>query len=204
MRLSFWDEAELKTKPSKRTTAEWRHNLQKGGPLRSESLHLFLSRHSSAFFSYDCLLFPPFLPFAVMSAADCCLQEAASGHLHFILVSNGKIPVLFPLRKTPSPGLEQCLYSGREADSLPVATNDTAHKLLQSIPLVSTSSILESVQRTNTHRLAAIKDFLGEAILVYHKVQSMPGCKLEFALMYSACHDTSSSSSSSRSRSSLW
>ncbi|XP_077543144.1 mdm2-binding protein-like [Haemaphysalis longicornis] len=149
VRLSFWDEAELKTKPSKRTTAEWRHNLQKGGPLR------------------------------IMSAADCCLQEAASGHLHFILVSNGKIPVLFPLRKTPSPGLEQCLYSGREADSLPVATNDTAHKLLQSIPLVSTSSILESVQRTNTHRLAAIKDFLAQCNSASCDAEELERCLLK-------------------------
>lgn len=129
VRLSFWDGAELKTKPPKRTTAEWRHNLQKGGPLR------------------------------IMSATDSCLQEAASGHLHFILVSNGNIPVLFPLRKTPSPVMEQCLYSGREADCLPIATDDPAHKLLQSIPLVSTSSILESVRCTNSRRLAAIRNF---------------------------------------------
>lgn len=149
VRLSFWDEAELKTKPSKLTTAEWRHSLQRAGPLR------------------------------ITSATDSGLQEAASGHLHFIVVSNGNIPVLFPLRKTPSPVLEQCLYSGREADFLPAVPNDTAHKLLQSIPLVSTGSILESVQRTNAHRLAAVRDFLAHCHSASCDAEELERCLLK-------------------------
>ncbi|XP_075529812.1 uncharacterized protein LOC142563142 isoform X2 [Dermacentor variabilis] len=129
VRLPYWDDVELKTKPSKPSTSEWRHNLLMERPLQPTSV------------------------------VDQCLQEA-SGYLHFILVSNGNTSLLFPLRKTPSSTPEMCLYSGREGSSLPPIPESATHELLQDIPVICMSSIHESVHRSNSLRLAALRNFI--------------------------------------------
>lgn len=128
VRLSYWDDVELKTKPSKPSTSEWRHSLLMERPLQPTSV------------------------------VDQCLQEA-SGCLHFILVSSGSTSLLFPLRKTPSTP-EMCLYSGREGSSLPPIPESATVELLQDIPVICMSSILESVHRSNSLRLAALRNFI--------------------------------------------
>lgn len=129
VRLSYWDDVELKTKPSKPSTSQWRHSLLMERPLQ---------------------------PTLVV---DQCLQEA-SGYLHFILVSSGSTSLLFPLRKTPSSTPEMCLYSGREGSSLPPIPESATVELLQDIPVICMSSILESVHRINSLRLAALGNFI--------------------------------------------
>ncbi|XP_065294211.1 mdm2-binding protein-like isoform X1 [Dermacentor albipictus] len=129
VRLPYWDDVELKTKPSKPSTSEWRHNLLMERPLQPTSV------------------------------VDQCLQEA-SGYLHFILVSNGNTSLLFPLRKTPSSTPEMCLYSGREGSSLPPVPESATHELLQDIPVICMNSIHESVHRSNSLRLAALRNFI--------------------------------------------
>lgn len=99
------------------------------------------------------------MPLQPASVGDQCLQRA-SGHLHFILFTNGITTFLFPLRKTPAPVQEMCHYAGRQsATSLPIVES-AAYELLQDIPLVSTNSILDSVRRNNSLRLAALKKFI--------------------------------------------
>lgn len=129
VRLSYWDDVELKTKPSKPSTSEWRHSLLMERPLQPTSV------------------------------VDQCLQEA-SGYLHFILVSSGSTSLLFPLRKTPSSTPEMCLYSGREGSSLPPIPESATVELLRDIPVICMSSILESVHRSNSLRLAALRNFI--------------------------------------------
>lgn len=141
LRLSFWDNVEIKTRPTKLTTSEWRRSLLAGGSIQ-----------------------PAFL-------SDPCLQEP-SGHLHFVLVSNGSLVLLFPLRKTPA-ALETCLYSTTEGSHMPTIPDDSTIELLADIPLVSSSSILKSVHRTNSLRLAMLRDFLANGQSSSHDIEEL-------------------------------
>ncbi|XP_077502454.1 mdm2-binding protein-like isoform X2 [Amblyomma americanum] len=141
LRLSFWDNVEIKTQRTRLTTSEWRRCL-----LGEGTLH------------------PSFLN-------DPCLQEP-NGHLHFVLVSNGSSAFLFPLRKTP-PVLGTCLYSNREESHIPTNPEDSTIELLADIPLVSSSSILKSVHRANTLRLATLRNFLANGQSSSHDIEEL-------------------------------
>lgn len=141
VRLSYWDDVELKTKPSKPSSSEWQRNLLMERPLQSASV------------------------------GDQCLQKP-SGHLHFILLSNGNMNLLFPLRKTPS-ATEMCLYSGRESTSSPPVLESATCELLQDIPLVCTDSILDSVHHNNSHRLALLRNFIAGGQSSSHDVEAL-------------------------------
>lgn len=99
------------------------------------------------------------MPLQPTPVGDQCVQQA-SGHLHFILFTNGFTTFLFPLRKTPAPVREMCLYADRQSATLRTTVESATHELLQDIPLVSTNSILDSVRRKNSLRLAALKKFI--------------------------------------------
>ncbi|XP_075745784.1 uncharacterized protein LOC119161260 isoform X3 [Rhipicephalus microplus] len=131
LRLSYWDDVDMKAKPSTSSSTDWQHNLLMENPCKSPSV------------------------------GDQCHQEPSGHlHFIIRAATNiANINIVFPWRKSP-PFTETCLHSGQESASLPPAVESATSELMQEIPLVCADRILDSLQDDDSLSLASFGDFI--------------------------------------------